>query len=265
MPLRPYLAQGGDFFEELWRARQMLTKCQSRANVPSEPFMTNGGLTKGEKMDIRGSLPEIIKNEDNLYEGDLIHYFREIFKHAKNLANPYHNFRHLFHTFYLCYEACIYYAGEMTPREMRNLLIAALFHDFDHPGRTGNDDLNIEIALRGLRKHILPEDQGHLDTISSLIWATEYPYAVPTAELNLGARILRDADGSQALSIAWIQQTIFGLAAEMSLSPQTVLSMQEKFLSNLEFGSAWAKEKFNHGIVEAKIDEAVSLLALLEE
>lgn len=59
--------------------------------------------------ELTGDLPEIIGNEENLYEGKLILYFRILFCNSTNLKNPYHNFRHT-----------------------RNLLIAALFHDFDH-------------------------------------------------------------------------------------------------------------------------------------
>jgi len=35
------------------------------------------------------------ENEENLYEGNLIYYFQVLFFMAKNLYNPYHNFRHM--------------------------------------------------------------------------------------------------------------------------------------------------------------------------
>jgi hypothetical protein len=35
---------------------------------------------------------------------------------------------------WLCHQACAYYRAELTPLRMRELLIAALFHDFNHPG-----------------------------------------------------------------------------------------------------------------------------------
>ena len=84
--------------------------------------------------EITGDLPEIIGNEENLYEGNLILYFRILFYNSNNLKNPYHNFRHTLHVLWLCQKACRYYQKKLTPRQMRNLLIAALFHDFDHPG-----------------------------------------------------------------------------------------------------------------------------------
>jgi hypothetical protein len=84
--------------------------------------------------EITGDLPEIIGNEENLYEGNLTLYFRILFYNSNNLNNPYHNFRHTLHVLWLCQKACRYYQKKLTPRQMRNLLIAALFHDFDHPG-----------------------------------------------------------------------------------------------------------------------------------
>jgi hypothetical protein len=107
--------------------------------------------------ELTGDLPEIIGNEENLYEGNLILYFRILFYNSTNLKNPYHNFRHTLHVLWLCQKACRYYQKKLTPRQMRNLLIAALFHDFDHPGHPhpGEQDpdrINIRIAIAGLRR-----------------------------------------------------------------------------------------------------------------
>jgi hypothetical protein len=105
------------------------------------------------EVEISGDLPKIIGNEENLYEGNLIYYFRVLFFRANNLYNPYHNFRHMSHVLWLCYKSCQYYSHELPPRQMRTLLIAALFHDFDHTGRPhrGDEDpdgINIEIHFR---------------------------------------------------------------------------------------------------------------------
>ena len=75
------------------------------------------------------------------------------------------NFRHTLHVLWLCQKACRYYQKTLTPRQMRNLLIAALFHDFDHPGHPhpGEQDpdrINIRIAIAGLRRHITPLTPG---------------------------------------------------------------------------------------------------------
>jgi hypothetical protein len=156
---------------------------------------------------VTGDLPKIIKNEERLYEGDLTLYFRTLFFRSSNLYNPYHNFRHMLHVLWLCHEACRYYQQTLTPRQMRNLLITALFHDFDHPGHPhpGEDDpdrINIRIAIAGLRRYITPTDCAFLPEIEALIEATHYPYKIGSDRLDLLGRIIRDADLAQALSPA---------------------------------------------------------------
>lgn len=213
----------------------------------------------------RESVPSIISNDEGVYEGDLVHYFRVVFKHARNLDNAYHNFRHLLHMVWLAYRACKYYIerGLMTKREARNLLIGSLFHDFDHSGKAGNDDLNIEIAIRGLRKHLAPEDEPFFDDICAIIRPTEYPYVVSAEGLSLCAQIMRDADVSQVFSTAWIQQVIFGLAKEWGITPMQVLQMQEPFLSKVTFTTDWAREMFGAKVVEDKVAEARALVVIL--
>lgn len=211
-----------------------------------------------------GSLPGIIRNEEGLYEGDLVHYFQVLFHHAQNVAHPYHNFRHMCHVVWLCYQACLFYRDALSPRQMRNLLIAALFHDFDHSGQMGHDDLNIARAIRGLRKHALAADLPYLEEIAELIRTTEYPHMTPPEKLDLCGKILRDADVSQAMSVAWIQQVVFGLAAEWNKKPIEVLKVQEPFLQCLSFHTTWALQQFPKCEISAKIREAAELVELLE-
>lgn len=213
----------------------------------------------------QGSLPSVIRNDDRLYEGDLTHYFRVVFHHAQNVFSPYHNFRHMSYVPWLAYQACAYYAhtAALTPRQMRHLLIAGLFHDFDHPGTAGNDDLNITRSIRGLEKHVLPSDAPFLHDVTSLIRFTEYPYKAQSGWLPLSALILRDADLAQAMSTSWIQHVVFGLAAEWRKQPIDVLAMQEAFLGKLEFQTEWAKQAFPQSEIDGKIAEAKGLLELL--
>lgn len=212
-----------------------------------------------------GSLPEIIRNDHNVYEGNLVWYFRAIFNHAQNLLHPYHNFRHMFHVLWMCYRACIFYAGTLSPREMRNLLIAAMFHDFDHSGMMGDDDLNIARAVRGFEKRVAPEDRPHMADIIFLIRTTEYPYKCPSEDLPLCGQIIRDADLSQSLNGAWIQQVVFGLAAEWGKKPIDVLKSQGPFHKSLGFHTEWGRQTFPQFDIDNKIAEAEELLGLLEE
>lgn len=209
------------------------------------------------------TIAEILRNPNGVYEGNLAYYFK-ILMSARNMFNPYHNMRHMLHVLWRCYDACLYYGDELTPRQKRNLLIGSLFHDFDHSGKSGPglDDLEIERAIRGLRKHILLEDKDFIDEISEIIKASEFPPKVPSSELNLMQQILRDADVSQCLSNAWIQQ-VFGLSVEISITPIAMLKMQKPFLTNLTFATKWGHDRFADKI-PAKIQEAEEMVAMLE-
>lgn len=217
---------------------------------------------------VAGDLPKLIANEEGLYEGDLIFYFQVLFFKATNLTNPYHNFRHMSHVLWLCYQACRYYRKELSPRQKRILLIAALFHDFDHPGHPhpGEEDpdrLNIELAIAGVRRHITAEDRPLLSEIEETIRATHFPYKTSGDKLDLLGKIIRDADLAQALAPVWIQQVVIGLAGEWNMPPIEVLKLQARFLAGISFNTDWARQMYPPEIVKEKIDEAATLLRFL--
>jgi hypothetical protein len=144
--------------------------------------------------EITGDIPNVIENGENLYLGNLIAYFQILFYKSRNTHNPYHNFRHSLHVLWLCHKACRYYRAQLTPRQMRDLLVAALFHDFDHPGHphpeeADPDRLNINIAVASLRKYLLAEDRGSLPEIEALVELTHFPYETAGREVGLLGRI----------------------------------------------------------------------------
>ena len=213
----------------------------------------------------KGSLPSIIRNDDELYKGDLRHYFRVVYHLARNNSHPYHNFRHMMHVTWLCYQACLYYRDKLNRRGMRSLLVAAMMHDFDHTGMIGSDDdLNIEFAVRGLKRNIAEEDKRYFPEIASLIKGTEYPHKAPIETVPLRVQILREADMSQSMSVAWIQQINFGLAGEARTKPIDILRMQPEFHRKMRYHTEWGKQFFKRSDLDLKSDEAEELLELLE-
>lgn len=215
------------------------------------------------------TIPQIIRNMFQVYDGDLIRYFKIVFTKAHNVRNPYHNLRHMLHVAWLCHSAIMFYRAQeqfpISKREARNLLIAALFHDYDHTGKNGHDDLEIERAIRGFRNHLLLSDAPYFGEIAGLIRGTEFPHKIPVDELTLCGKILRDADLGQVLSTAWIQQTVVGLSQEWSMPPIEILKKQKPFLSQLNFVTDWANERFGPDVIKQKIQESQDILALLEE
>lgn len=207
---------------------------------------------------------DIILNRKQRYEGDLRDYFKIAFYQNRGGINPYHNVRHILHVLWLCDDAISYYTPPgLGPQNCRNLLIAAMFHDFDHSGRMGHDDLEIERAVRGLKAHLQPMDQDQIQEITTLIKATEFPHNSDLGDLSLEAKILRDADLAQCLDNAWIQQVLFGLGLEANLPIAVVLGRQKKFLSNLSFETRWAQDRFPRERIEDKIREVNDLISCL--
>ena len=208
-------------------------------------------------------VPVIIQNDANVYEGNLDHYFRAIVNEARNLRNPYHDFRHMLHVTWLCYLSCISYADELDRRQRRNLLIGALCHDVNHPGTPGDDDLNIIRAIRWFERHALDEDKPYMPDIREIMRATEFPHTTATESLELRCQIIRDADLAQALDPAWIQQIVFGLSEEWGKTPLEVLKSQEVFLGNLKFNTAWAQQLYPQSRIDERILEGRRLVEIL--
>jgi hypothetical protein len=241
----------------------ILSRFISRA--PSEAVTFNGLIKRRDgKMSVRGNLDKIILNESHIYEGDLVKYFQVVFFNSKNLQNSYHNFRHVMQVTWLCYDACLYYMDLLNQRQMRNLLIAAMFHDFDHSGTIDEDTININLAIKAIRKYIRSEDREHLNEIIAIIKSTEYPYKTTHTSLELCNQIIRDADLAQSLCSTWLQQVIFGLSDEWGKTPLEVLKKQSDFHYNLNFYTMWAKEKWPKEVVSQKIEEVINFIQILE-
>lgn len=200
----------------------------------------------------------MIVNKNDRYEGNLIHYYKLVMK-APNAYAPYHNVRHMLHVFWESYDGAVQMG--LDKRQMRNLLIAALMHDYNHTGVKNDDSVNIQRALNSLEENILPEDRDHLHQISTMIKCTKYPYddlVYTTDQL-----ILRDADKSQTFSLAWVQAILYGLGKELNMSYEEMLKLQRPFLVNMKFDTPWGRNKFEP-LIEGRlklVDEMINLIS----
>lgn len=210
---------------------------------------------------MKNLITSIVNNEEGLYDGDLRHYFRLIFG-GINGNNPYHNFRHSLSVFCRAYEAIRFYGDAISRDKRRALLIASMFHDNGHSGHTGNDSEEVAKALTSLENALLDEDVYLRPDIFANIMATEVPYR---REANtLPERIIRDCDIIQVFSDAWIQQVIFGLAAESGLTPLAMLRLQLDFIPKLKFQTDWAESVYGP-LKKEKLEEVRGLLEILDE
>lgn len=218
----------------------------------------------GFRQPFSGDIVDVINNPLKIYEGDLRHYARIIFA-APNIHHGYHGLRHMLHVTWVCYEACAYYERRemMTPRSMRNLLIAAMFHDYGHIGKKGEDAENIKVAIAAMHHSLLPEDLTESDVIEEIIKATQFPHNDLGDFITLEQSIIRDADVSQAFGTAWIGEIAAGFGSELNKTPVEMLRLQLSFLGTVHFNSDFGKVFYGKDAVAAKIQETEDLLKIL--
>lgn len=132
--------------------------------------------------------------------------------------------------------------GVSGEKELRELLIAAIFHDVNHSGGKKTDDVNIKNSKKIIKLFIESEDiEVDLDSVNEIIDATQYPYEIDGKDLNIRQGIIRDADLMQVFEYNWIHQNIAGLSSEIGLDFLDFVKPQRKFLDSAEFNTKWGK------------------------
>lgn len=184
-----------------------------------------------------------------------------IINNNKSNNAPYHNFYHL-----CCVAEAAYHMAEMycdKSEDRESLVIAGLFHDFDHSMGRFPDNVNIKMALDGYDLWRTSYD-GELDdfTIKNCIKVTQYPYVIPNAQLqtDIVSLIIRDADMVQCMMPNWTQQALFGLGQEFGKDIFDSIDGQVKFLLAVEFNTSWMKEKWSENR-----EQIMSILKKMQE
>lgn len=140
-------------------------------------------------------------------------------------ALPYHNFYHSIVVTdaiieYVTY--CLKYDNKPNVEQYRLLLIAALFHDFNHSGGVHDDEWNINQAKSDISLIMLEqgENEGDVMTVCSLIDATRYPYTIENEDLTPFQAALRSADLLMIDQDNYFQTIIMGLSNEANLQSE---------------------------------------------
>lgn len=182
-----------------------------------------------------------------------------------NTANnaPYHNLNHLLTVTRHAYEGIRFnnnYYGTM----IEEVLVACLFHDYNHSQGALPDSDNISIAKNGLAR-FNHENQLNLDIkfMFDLIDATEYPYKITSEDLCPYQKIIRDADLCQIYEYDWLKQNIFGLSLEMKIPVVDLLPGQIKFLQAIEPLTEYGKYMYDK-YFESVCEEVEFLQKIME-
>lgn len=179
---------------------------------------------------------------------EFLDYFRK-----KNHSNdlPYHNEYHSYQMVLNCFEGA-QYQNISNDHEIKILLIAALFHDFNHSGGKLSDADNIKIAITGLYTandcyELLNADS--LNQCIKCIQYTQYPYIDTVPDTTLQC-IIRDADlmsvyeETDSILLSQMQ----GLYSEICIQKPELtfndfIEGNDKFLQNVIWQTGWGFEK----------------------
>ncbi len=173
-------------------------------------------------------------------------YLKTAFKYVvlNNKSNdaPYHNLNHLLTVTKAVYDGM--QAEDLgKDKKIKEMLIAAIFHDFNHSAGKKTDDKNVADAKKGIKEFLESEKiEADFDFIELLLNATQYPYVIENKDLTIYQAIIRDADIVQVLMYNWIHQSVFGLSQELKMSFVDFIKAQRKFIDNVEFNTSWGKQ-----------------------
>lgn len=174
------------------------------------------------------------------YLGEALNY---CINNSKSLYSPYHNLNHNIVVTNFCY-----YIGKsekINKQEMQELLIAAIFHDFNHTAGEEKDDSNVRYAKDGVKKFVESSDiKINLNNVNKIIDATEFPYKLKEEDLNIQQKIIRDADMCQLFDSNRLQSNYLGLQKETKATFKKQLEGQEGFFKVLKFRTKFAKEVY---------------------
>lgn len=171
---------------------------------------------------------------------------------------PYHSIDHLWFVYNSCREIISTFQNNVEIKE-RELLIAALFHDYDHSGGKLKDSENIVNAILGVQLFHQANPVFDLEYVKYLITCTEFPYVISDEELSLEAKILRDADLSYVFDDISIVKLYTGLRKEFNQNLFEFLNNQYNFLSSLKFYTKYFQNKWELSIRQKRLDELEAL------
>jgi HD superfamily phosphodiesterase len=147
---------------------------------------------------------------------------------------PYHNLNHT-----VTVTRFAIHIGEsekLNEVEMKELLIAAIFHDYNHTLGDKKDDVNVRNAQNGVEEFVKTINiDVNIDNVKNIIAATQFPYVIEESELNLQQQIMRDCDMCQLFESNRLQFNYLGLQKEIGIDFKSQLDSQESFYDSVKF------------------------------
>ncbi len=180
----------------------------------------------------------VMKEIENM---GLIPYFQFYMANNQSLIIPYHNCNHMLQLLYHIIKAYRYDPKKLSTYDYVKLLLAGMYHDFNHSGGVLDDADNIVLAKKGLFNAIEKTSPlvslDDIKDIYHIIDATQYPYIIDDKDLSYSQSIIRDADLLVRLSYDYFTQTLCGLKSELKIDDYIQLLNGDKSFLSKSFSS----------------------------
>ena len=177
------------------------------------------------------------ENNTSLYlrlikEYNIEYYFYVLLTQNTGINNPYHNNFHTITVLVNSYK--ISKLEGLSKEQTRPILIAAIFHDFNHSGGVKEDSENINVAISAFKNYSKESNEDN-KLIIEIISATQYPYVSKIEDLTIEQKIICDADLTQFYADNYLQQIIYGLLmSEQKMDLKKALDVQQHFLDRVQ-------------------------------
>jgi len=164
---------------------------------------------------------------------------------------PYHNNEHMLTVANFSYKI----SNSIGLEDIDNLIVAALFHDYNHSMGKEKDDINVQRAIEAFSNYYdsnLTSTSIDKNRVIDIIRITEYPYKVDNSELDTEQKIIRDADLLQGSVDNWYDYIIVGLSKEMNIPIKDIAKGNLAFRGGINFNFDISKDIFNKNDQEVK-------------
>jgi 5'-deoxynucleotidase YfbR-like HD superfamily hydrolase len=149
---------------------------------------------------------------------------------------PYHNTSHMLYMAWLADEFFQAHSSEaQSTCNERAMIVAALFHDFDHSGGNEPDSVNIDRAVAAWHTAYEKLQPKYMDPrlVEMFIRVTQYPYVGEAKTLE--AKCLRDADLLYTTVMGNPHIVLRDLKAELEIQLKKEITKEEAAESYKEF------------------------------
>lgn len=164
--------------------------------------------------------------------------FLYVVKNNPSANAPYHNNKHIIDMTRIAQNLFMFYSEEefFTPKAMRVLTLACLFHDFNHSGGKEEDSVNIRNACKAANTFLLNKSQATpriIDEVNHAINCTVYPFSVNP--VGVMEQCIRDADVLYPTMSQEPKVIMESLREEISVSQDRVISYEEMLEGQKKF------------------------------